>query len=267
MIKNTLVFLFVILISISGFSQDCKYKDYFYWCGLATLDHNDGNYERASKRFKIGLKKVEFPLGVDLDFALKTAFKTNDSIMAKDISIQLAKGGIPLEYFDIVESQSWFKEFESNYSNYQQSYKEQFDVRIKEKFFDVINLDSSWNETYHRGRRGELDLTLEDLISFSYEILNSFKDLISEYGYPCEQNMGYYYKDGYIQPYPTFTLFIHIFQRGELFYKDRMSAIVCDGKMRPGEKKMLEGFKGYGDSSGIEQEMKIRYDRLQKNDK
>lgn len=259
--KEIITLIFIFIIIFNSFGQDCKYESYNYWAGRALLDYSENKFQEANKNLKIAFKKADFPFGTDLAIALKTALETKDTTWAKTISTELAKGGIPIEYFDSFKQYSWYTQFESDYPKNQDSYKEEFDLVLREKIIELRFQDSLFNENYHKWRRGEIEMSLDELIEGARKVTNGFKNIVKEHGFPCEQKMGYYFKEGKVQPFPITIILIHIYQRGELLYKNRLGNIVCDGKLKPTDQTLLNGFKGFGDSTGVEQEMKIRYSK------
>lgn len=217
--------------------------------------------QEAKRCFKLAFSKEDFPFGVDLAIALETALKTKDTIWARSLSVELAKGGIPIEFFDSCKKMPWYGQFESDYSLFQNNHKEKFDLALRRKILELKLQDSLFTDNYHKWRKGEFEMTLDELINGAKKITNGFKSIVKEYGFPSEQKMGYYCNEGQIQAFPITIILIHIYQRGELLYRDRLANIVCDGKLKPTDHTLLNGFKGFGDSTGVEQEMKVRYNK------
>lgn len=259
--KEAITLLLILSTIISLIGQNCKYKYYNYWSGRAFIDYSENNVQEANKNFKTAFRKANFSFGCDLAMALEIALKTRDTIWSKTLSIELAKGGIPIEFFDSLKNMSWYTQFKSNYPQYQNSFKEEFDLELRKKIIQLRFQDSLFNENYHKWRRGEIEISLDKLIEGAKKVTNGFKNIIKEHGFPCEQKMGYYFKEGKVQQFPITIILIHIYQRGELLYRDRLGKIVCDGKLKPTAHTLLNGFKGFGDSTGVEQEMKIRYSK------
>lgn len=257
--KITITLLLVFARIICSIGQDCNYEYYNYWSGRALIEYSEDKFLEANKNFKIAFSKADFSFGSDLAIALETALKAKDTIWARSLSIELAKGGIPIEFFDSFKKMSWYTQFESEFPIYQKNYKEEFDLELREKILELRFKDSLFNENYHKWRKDEIEMSLEELIKGAKMVTDGFKSIIKEHGFPCEQKMGYYFKEGRVQPFPISIILIHIYQRGELLYKDRLRNIVCDGKLKPNDQALLNRFKGFGDSTGVEQEMKIRY--------
>ena len=260
--KKEAITLFIFFTSIfSSIGQDCNYKYYNYWSSRALIDYSENKFLEANNHFKSAFTKADFAFGSDLAIALETALKTKDTIWAKSLSIELAKGGIPIEFFDSFKKMSWYTQFESEYPIYQNYYKEEFDLELRDKILELKFQDSLFNENYHKWRKGEIEMSLDELIKGAKMITDGFKSIIKEHSFPCEQKMGYYFKEGRVQPFPITIILIHIYQRGELLYRDRLGNIVCDGKLKPTDQALLNRFKGFGDNTGVEQEMKIRYNQ------
>lgn len=256
----TLLFCQILLLS-SLTAQNCTYEKYYYWCGSAAIDQAANDFKEARRKFKIAFSQTNFPLAMDLNLALKVAKETQDSAWAASIAITLAKGGMPLTHFKDFENDQWYKAFKAQFAEYSDSYKQNFDLELRNKLIALSLKDSLANNKYHRWRKGEIEMSLEELIANASGILEDLKSMIAAHGFPCEQSMGYYYGKGKSASFMIVILLTHIYQGGELFYRDRLSNIVCDGKLRPTDQAVLNGVRGFGDSTGIEQEMKIRYEK------
>lgn len=243
------------------FGQDCLYENYFKLVGAAYADFASSRFEEAAENYKVAFESVDFSFGADLQYALEVARHTQDSTWAFEVATMLAKGGIPIQYFKDYEHYAWFNQFRNDYPDYTAYYDRQFDRVAREKFLELCLSDYTFNETYHKWCSGEIEMTLPELIGGATGVLDSLKAIIHDHGFPSEQVMGYYYQNGEIKMYPITPLFIHIYQRGELFYADRLLNISCDGKLRPVDAFDVARFRGFGDSTGIEQEMKIRWQR------
>lgn len=253
--------LLLIFMSGAASAQECKYEKYFYWSEMATLDYQAGNWAGANDKFKKTFSKAPFPLGADLNLALKTAVQVRDTLWADTLAVYLAKGGIPLAFFQPFRNYEWYDAFEHSFDQYRAWYNTRFDTVLIEKMTKLYIRDSLFNAQYHLWRTRKIEMPLDEMIAGAKGISREFKEIISEHGFPCEQNMGYWYRDGKIDEFPLLVLLAHIYQRGELLYKDRLTNIICDGKFRRTQQAVLNGFNGYGDNTGVEQEMKIRYEQ------
>lgn len=258
-LTTSIIICLLWLNTING--QDCLYDNYFKLCGAALNDYSSNRLEEAAGKYKLAFKSVGFSLGSDLQNALIVAQQTQDTTWAYEVAKLLAKGGIPIEYFNEFEHYSWFIQFKNEYHCFTAYYDTHFDKVAREKFLDLCLSDSTFNASYHEWCSGKIEMTLVELIDGAAAILDSLKSIIHDHGFPCEQIMGYYFKKSEVKMYPITPLLIHIYQRGELFYMDRLSNISCDGKLRPVDAFDIGRFRGFGDSTGIEQEMKIRWQR------
>lgn len=110
----------------------------------------------------------------------------------------------------------------------------------------------------------ETELTLQELINGATEILLGFNTLTEKYGFPNERVMGYNYvrKRNVIESFPIEVLIVHLYQRGVLIYENEIPNIACNGGLHPKWIETLKNVRGFGDSSGIEQEMKTRYEKF-----
>jgi hypothetical protein len=105
-------------------------------------------------------------------------------------------------------------------------------------------------------------MNLQELIKGANDILQDFINLTEEYGFRSERNMGYNYvrKKNIVENFQIEVIILHIYQRGVLIFKNKISNIVCNGGLHPQFIKTLKKIRGFGNSTGIEQEMKMRYE-------
>jgi len=242
-------------------AQDCEYDEYNYLINKACVDFYDKDYEGAKELYKKAFKLVSFPLGPDLDKALQSAIKTNDKVFAQSLSVILAKGGVPLQYFNQISNFSWYDTFLKNYALYKNESDLKFSQKARENIFQLKYIDSTFNAKYHSWRSGQIELTITELTDGAQKVLDGFKNHVEKYGFPCDKNLGYFYKDGRIKVYPIQILLTHIYQRGELLYFDELNQISCEGFMSESNIGMIEANRGFGNSTGVKQEMEVRYKR------
>ena len=261
MIKNTLLILSLLLLAVKSNAQQCGYKEYYPLSELARENYSVKDYKAAEQNIKLAFEKVEFPLGAELHLALSIAKKLNNSQWAQEISIQLAKGGVPLRYFRYLRKYDWFEKFKADFETYSNYYKENFKPELRDKLNALIIKDKAFNGKYHDWRTRKIELTLDDLIKGATEVTLDFNDITYEYGFPNEKLTGYNYvrRTDRIENFRSDVLIIHIYQRGTPPFKDQLNQIVCAGGLHPNYAKTLKGINGYGNSTGIEQEMKVRY--------
>lgn len=257
---------------MSLFSQECDYKNYNQIIGLARKEYKAGNFKEAQEIFKEAFSKTDFPLGLDLSFALATANKIKDDSWAIEIASKLAKGGIPLRYFNQFKSHKWFDKFKEEFNAYAKFYKDNFNIEMKEAFKKLKQDDKGNNEKYHRWRTKEIEMTLNELIEGAKKISNDFKQFIEDYGFPTEKKMGYnyIYRLNRIERYNFEVLITHIFQRGEYLFKSEIDTMICQGVLLPNFKEILRTTSGYSNGKGIEQEMIARFKKfrgIEKTDK
>ncbi|WP_143815194.1 hypothetical protein [Maribacter sedimenticola] len=255
---SLLIFLWVIL---NSFGQQCEYQEYFLLTDLAKDQTSKKDYKAAKNNFKQAFSKTSFPLGHDLSYALYVADETNDDEWALLIAKQLAKGGIPLRYFVKFKKRKWYKRFVSEFHSLNQYYEENFNLEIRVRFLELSKKDADFTEKYHSWRVREIELTKEELINDATERLNDFKEFNQKYGFPNEQTMGYNYNRrlNRIEPYPVGAMMIHIYQMGVLLYQDSIPNFVCTGGLHPSYKKNLKTIRGFGNSTGVKQEIEARF--------
>jgi len=253
-----LTFLFLTFYA-SG--QECEYVEYFRLTDLAKNDCKKENFKDSRRNFELAFEKVEFPLGHDLSYALFTANKLKDDQWAGHIAEWLAKGGIPLRYFAKFKKKKWYKKFESNFQNYAEHFKKHFDIEMRNSFMEISKEDTEFIDKYHEWRERKIELTLQELIDQETKILTDFMVFNENYGFPNEHKMGYNYvrRKNSIEPYPAAVLMVHIYQMGTLLFKDDIHHLVCQGALHLNFEAIIKRIQGFGDSTGIEQEMKARY--------
>ena len=267
MIKNILlIFTFLLLVTKSS-SQECGYIEYYSLVNAAAEDYSDKKYKKAEEKLKLAFSKTKFPLGKGLSLALLVAQERKDADWAEQIAIELAKGGVPLKYFRNLKSFNWYEKFKTNFKNYSDYYNQNYNPELREELLSLLERDKKFNSKCHKWRTREIEMTLQELIDGASKILSDFKKLTDEYGFPNEQLMGFNYvhRKNSIDYYHIDVLMIHIYQRGVLIFKEEIRDIVCNGGLHPNYEEILKEIRGFGDSSGIEQEMKIRYAKYRDN--
>lgn len=244
-------------------AQECEYGEYYRIIDSAKKDYSKQNFKEANEKFKIAFSKTDFPLGHDLSFALISAIKSKDINWAETIAENMAKGGIPLRYFGKYKKEKWYKKFSSEFENNSTFFRDRASLNpvLKDKLLSLLEKDRDFNNKYHEWRTRETEMTLQELIKGANEILEEFIALTEEFGFPAEQLMGYNYvrRSNRIEPFPIEALIVHIYQRGVLIFENEIPKIVCEGGLHPQWIETLKKIRGFGNSTGIEQEMKARY--------
>ena len=266
---NKTIFLTLILNLISiGFvsSQNCNYEDYHKRIELAKKEYKSDNFKEASKLYKIAFENTDFPFGTHLRDAFEIAKKTKDEIWMEQIAVKLAKGGIPLKYFKFLNKYKWYIKFYEQFPQYQKYFNENFDQEFRKNLVNVAKLDTETNSRFHEWRTRKQEHSIDTLVVEMTNVSIGFQKMIEKFGFPTEKKIGYYYNKGDINELPTFVLFVHIYQRGELLYKERLNELVCTGSLTTSQSKQLETIRGFGNSTGIVQEMEARKKKFRKNE-
>lgn len=262
--KLIVIFLF---FNISLYAQECDYEEYYQLVSLAKKQTDQKDYIQANSNFKKAFLKVDFPLGKDLGYALLVAQKTNDDSLAMEISIKLAKGGVPIRYFTHLYKMSWYKDFKENFKTYTSFFKSNYNQELKDKWIDLILKDRYFNkERYHAHREGEIDISLEELINEASMISKELKGMVNVYGFPHEKQMGYLYIKGQnrISDYPIDIVLRHIYQRGELIFENKeIDNFICAGNLRTKENISQESI-GLWYGLGLKNVMTKFYNRYSK---
>lgn len=256
--KNFLILL-LSLISFEFISaQNCQYQEYNKNIELAKKEYTNENFKEANKLFKVAFNTTDFPLGVDLRLALKVAQKTSDKIWMEQIAVSLAKGGIPLSFFKSFEDYKWYRTFYEQFSEYQKFYNENFNSEFRKSLLEIAKSDGEVNSRFHEWRTRKQEHTIEALVSDMTTVSADFQDMVKKFGFPTEKKIGYYYTKMDINELPTFVIIVHIYQRGELLYKEKLKEFTCNGSFTDSQYQQLQSIKGFGDSTGIAQEMEAR---------
>ena len=259
--KKILLVLMAFSLLTNLSAQVCEYEEYNKFVGIAHENYNNKKYKEVAKTLKRAFSKTNFPLGKDLHLAMKTAKITKDSEWAEKVAIQIAKGGVPLQYFTRYRDFKWYENFKTDFKVYATYYDENFNAELQKKLIYLIKQDKDFNKKYHQWRTREIEMTLEELIEGASSVLKNFKALTDEYGIPSEQKMGYNYNraKNIVEYYTLDVLFIHSYQMGELVFKEDLQQIACRGILHQNYVEILKNSTGFGDSTGVEQEMKARY--------
>lgn len=265
--KSSIILLFLLSNSFL-FAQECNYEDYYSLVSIAKQQTAKREYKLASSNFKAAFLKVDFPLGHDLSYALLVAQKTKDNGWAKEISITLAKGGVPIRYFTKFNKMPWYKDFRANFKNYNAFYKANFNLELKVKWIGLILKDKNFNlNRYHAFREAKIKITIDELVEEASAISKELKDIVDAYGFPHEKQMGYLYIKGQnrINDYNIGVVLRHIYQRGELIFTDaEIDNFICAGNIRTKEYFSQKSI-GLWYGLGLKNVMSKFHDRYNKN--
>lgn len=259
--KSILLLLIILIFTAKSIAQDCEYTEYYPSVELARKNYSDKKYKEAEKNFKLAFTKTKHPFGADLHIAFAVAQKQNNMEWAEQIAVRLAKGGVPLRYFRYHKKYEWYDKFSADFKTYSDYYKENYNQKLRDNYLSLLNRDKEFNSKYHDWRTRKIELSLDELINGASEIISDFKQMTDEYGFPSEKLMGYNYirRKNSIERYHSGALIIHIYQRGILIFENEIDKIVCDGGLHPNYEETLKKIRGFGNSTGVEQEMKARY--------
>ncbi|WP_452225569.1 hypothetical protein [Lacinutrix chionoecetis] len=264
--KTILYFLFI-SFTFNVSAQECNYEEYYGLIKLAKKQSEKKEYKLANSTFKNAFSGVDFPLGQDLGNALLVAQKTNDEIWAKEISIKLAKGGVPIRYFTKLYKMSWYKDFKTNFKSFSSYHNVNYNIELREKWIALILKDKDFNlNRYHAHREARIKTTLEELIAEASEISKEFVTIVETYGFPHEKQMGYLYIQGEnrITDYRIDVVIRHIYQRGETVYEKDIDDFICEGKLREKDVVSKESI-GFNYGEGLEKVLTEFYNKYVKN--
>ncbi len=187
----------------------------------------------------------------DIKSVYDKAIELEDEKRIRRLYKYLIEKGIPKSYFYGVSDNDWY--------DFQPPIKYNYDEVLRNKTIRLRLEDSISNEKYHEWRKGNLEMTKEDLIQDAGEILNQFQQIVSDYGFPSEQRIGYYYNNGEIYDSPVGILLTHIYQRGDRIYFNELDSLLCQGEISSNLYKTLKTIKGFGKNEGYKKEMELRY--------
>lgn len=227
--------ILALLFNFNLFAQECKYKEYFTIIDIAHKEYLAKDYKNCENNLKLAFSKVDFPLGKDLNIALNVCQLRKNEKWAEEISVQLAKGGVPLRYFEKLNSYKWFSNFKNNFPTYTEHYNKNFKPELRQELNLLIEKDKKFNERWHSFRTGDIEMTLQGLIDGSYEILNQFNKIIENYGFPFEKLIGYNYdvRRNTVEIFCTNCLLNHITGRGvKVFTFLKLEEISCNGGLQ-----------------------------------
>lgn len=264
MTKYILLIIFFSTFNLSA--QECEYKEYYNIVSSARKKFSKQDYKEANKEFKVAFSKTDFPHGVDLDFALVSANKTNDNLWAGQVAEKLAKGGIPLRYFVKYKKKKWYSKFISEFEKYKEYYNQNFKPELKNKLKSLREKDAKFTRKTMDWHYGTIEITAESASDEANEILSEFKQLIDKYGFPNERTMGYNYvrRLNRVERYTTIVLMVHIYKYGVRIYENQIPNFICNGALPPESQQILKQSMGFGNSKGIENEMKVRQEKYKK---
>ncbi len=242
--------------------KDCLYDDYWYYVGKANIAVHEGNYHEAVDSYEKAFETNLFKHSIDLHNAILAFNEIGNYEMSMSLAIELAKGGAESDYFIQYEAYPWYSQFIEDFDAYQNSFDSSFNSEYRRRLLSLGTQDSIINARYHAFRKGELEISLEKLIVDATSIKDSFINLVKEYDFPSEENIGYMTSGFNTQRLPVMIILHHTYQRGDLLFLSDMNKVVCDGKLRPTDHTLLNNIRGFGDSTGIENEMRLRYKRI-----
>lgn len=260
--KNLLLFIFLTMMTNLS-AQECEYNEYYSLVNSAFKNYSEKNYKEAENNLKLAFNKTNFPLGKDLELALSVAQKRDNSQWAEEIAIKLAKGGVPLRYFVKLNNFGWYKNFTMDFENYSNYYNENFKPELRENLNSLIDRDAKFVRKLMDWHYHMVEITAQEAINEATAIQSELKKLTEKFGFPREQTMGYNYvrRLNRVEVYKTDVLMIHLYKYGELIYENDIPNLICNGIFYPNFQQMLKQSRGFGNSTGIEQEMELRYEK------
>lgn len=238
--------------------QHCEYAAYYEKIEPAREAFREKRHKDACALYAAAFQTTALPLGSDLYSAILSGEEVNGEEFLEQCCVLAAKSGIPFSFFRKFSKKKWFADFNAAFPEYAAHYQKNFNPELRKKMVALQKLDKQVNERFHEWRTRKADHPLDSLIVQMKQVSKEFQQLISAYGFPSEAKTGYYFAKGKIDMQPTLVLLIHIYQRGELLFKENLDELACRGTITPADAQTLEATRGHGNSTGIEQEMAAR---------
>jgi len=258
--KQNLIKLSFILLSMSLNGQtDCAYENYHYYVSKAQFFNSDENAIQASKYYVKAFQSVDHPFAIHLEAAMKNAITIKNDDLALQYASRLAKGGIQKVYFDNFSTQTWYEIFIDSFSEYNAHFKQNYNLQLRRDILELRHVDSLYNVKYHSWRKKDLEVSFEELQSGAEKIFELFKSMIRTHGFPAEKNAGYLFHKKSVGLWPVTIVMHHLFQLGERVFYDQLGELSCTGYILPIQEASLTGVRGFGKSTGIRDEMIIRW--------
>lgn len=96
---------------VDGQKLSCMYEDYIYFTDRASIEYREGDVTASLKHWKEAMNTGLFPKGRHVAMALQCAVNADDGDWSKSLAFQLAKGGVPLAYFERYKDEGWYADF------------------------------------------------------------------------------------------------------------------------------------------------------------
>ena len=225
--------------------------------------YNEGDLDSALYFAKLSSEKIAFPVSSQMRYFLMLAKEKEDKEWLYFLSEKLIRGGAPLSYVKRHLDDNAFTELQVISEELVKEFNSRFNSNYRNRLKDIFKFDTEFNQKYHKWRRGEIELSKEEMINGAEQVYSKFMILNEEIGFPSESTLGYFIEDNKMISYHT-TLLFHIYQSGELVFHDELDSLYRIGLIDASLVQNLKMNRGFGDSSGIRNEMSLRYDRFSK---
>ena len=217
------------------------------------------------KNASLLLQNERLPNSSDIKLLLRLAKKKLDFELMRMIEQKLLIGGIELKEVEEIISPIHIQSNKNDLLELAKPCYHRIDTSMRKLLMIAKSKDSLYNSIYHEWRKGEINLTKDELINNALEVHNSFNLIINTIGFPSENKIGYYSMDGQIVTYHE-TLLIHTYQRGELPFVHKLDSLHRNGYIDINLYNNLKSIRGFGNSTGVKDELTIRYNKYKKND-
>ena len=168
-------------------AQDCAYAKYDSLVNIARGNFKNKKSLEGVRHLKLAFETPIFPRGEDLSFALYKAREVKDNMWSLELTEKLSKGGVPKRYFFQFKNEKWYPKFEQNFESYSKFYQENFNLNLREELLLLMTKDRNYTDRYHEWRERKIEMTEEELVKETKEVLVDFEKIIFKYGFPSEK--------------------------------------------------------------------------------
>lgn len=247
--------LIIVIIGFVGCTDtdQCKYPIYKENLDIIKSE----NSEKAALKAIKDLISDHHIIGYEIKDVYQRALNIDDEMTLKLLYQYLKRKGVPRSYFYKLWDYEWCSVDESSYGI--------AGLEIRSQIIALEKMDNQFNEEYHAWRKGEIEMSKEQLIDKAGKIISKFKEIVDEYGFPSEEKIGYNFKRGDYHDTPIGILLIHIYQRGDRLYFDQLDSLRCTEDISNSLYSTLQTIKGFGNHEGYKAEMDLRYNKFKQD--
>lgn len=224
-----------------------NYTDYYKYIEQARKKaYREKDYKQALILFKKSFASVEYVFLLDLEQALEIAIEAKDNYYTYELCKQLIIQGCPIEYFDnslfknkLDKKSTEWQMIEKSYEEWHAIYKENLHQELREKVFELRQMDSILNVEFHTAPQ-----SADYIIAQTTKIHDEFIRMVEEYGFPSEQKVGAIFNEDFkINSLIVGVIFVHQYQFGSRLMEAEMDELILKGKIDRTEYNLFSKFK------------------------